>query len=173
MAEDAPEMRTWLTDVLSRRVRRPALEETIFHQLDELERGPLEQLASLVRMSIDELRIARQRLDDQARDVRALQETMTVLNDRVDALLEPALAAGPLVEGHVLLVLTAEGYRIAEGEGPPPGAGAEIEHEGAPYRVLNRRPSPYPGDRRACALLLPVARPADEVGASGDSASAV
>ncbi len=92
MDEDPPEIRSWLSEVLSKRVRRPALEETIFHQLDELERGPLEQLASLVHMVIDELRVAGQRLNDQARDLRSLRETVGELNERVSALAAAAPA---------------------------------------------------------------------------------
>jgi hypothetical protein len=105
-------------------------------------------------MAVDELRVARRRLDDQARDVRSLQGTVALLGSRVDALLEsPPVAEAP-AEGHVLMLSTGEGYRLADGDGPPPSPGELLELEGVSYRVLNRRVSPYPGDRRACALLL-------------------
>jgi len=181
MAEDAPEIRSWLTDVLARRVRRPALEETIFHQLDELERGPLEQLASLVHTAIDELQVARRRLDEQARDVRALRGTIAELTERVDALAAAAAAPEPEpepepVQGHVLMLSAPDGYRVVQVSGPPPAPGEALDVDGTAYRVLNRRRSPFPGDRRPCALLLPYrgwASPDSETGASGESASAV
>ncbi len=153
-------MRSWLSDVLSRRVRRPALEQTIFHQLDELERGPLEHLASLVHMVIDELRLAQRRLNDQARDLRSLERTVSELGSRVEGLAAATPAPeAPVDDGHVLLLSSAEGYRLVDGDGPPPEPGGLVEVGGRRYRVLNRRASPYPGDRRRCALALPAPEP--------------
>ena len=154
MPDSPGDFRSWLTDALGRRVRHPVLEDTLFHQLEELERGPLEQLGRLVHMAVEELRIAQQRLNDQTRDLRSLRDTVAELSARVDTLSEQAAAAP--ATGHVLLLSTAEGYRLAVRPGPPPALGDEVEAAGRRYRVLNLGRSQLPGDRRVSALALPV-----------------
>jgi hypothetical protein len=149
MPED---IRGWLAEALGRRTQRPALERTLFHQLDALERGPLEQLGELVRAVVEELRLAQQRLNEQAADLRALRATVVALSERVD---RPAQAPPePVAEGHVLLLSTPDGYRLVERAGPLPAPGEAVEHEGARYRVLGRGRSPLPADARPCAVAL-------------------
>lgn len=150
------DFRSWLADALGRRVQHPALEETLFLQIDELQRGPLEQLGRLVHMAIDELRLAQARIAEQARDVRTLEQALAALTARVDALSPGAGAepSPPATEGHVLLVSTPDGYRLAARSGPPPAPGDTVEDAGNRYRVLNLGRSPLPGDRRPAALAL-------------------
>jgi hypothetical protein len=152
MPED---IRGWLAEALGRRTQRPALEQTLFHQLDALERGPLEQLGELVRAVVEELRLAQQRLNEQAADLRALRATVVGLSSRLDALAaEPEPAPAPAPAGHVLLLPGPDGYRLIEQEGPLPAPGELAEHEGRSYRTLGPGRSPLPDDRRPCALAL-------------------
>lgn len=144
--------RGWLGDALGRR-RRAALEETLFRQLEELEQGPLERLGSLVNVVIGELRAAQRRLSEQAADVGGLREAVAILAQRVEQL-EGRPSAEPAA-GHVLLLATAEGYRLLEADGPAPRPGEPIHDDGRAYRVLRPGRSPLPGDRRPCLLALP------------------
>jgi hypothetical protein len=149
MPED---IRGWLAEALGRRAHRPALEQTLFHQLDALERGPIEQLGELVRAVVDELRLAQQRLAEQAADLRALKATVAALGSRLDAVTATPVAPEPEpeAEGHVLLLATSEGYRLVEREGPLPAPGTVFDG----YRVLGPGRSPLPGDARPCAVAL-------------------
>jgi hypothetical protein len=65
---------------------------------------------------------------------------------------EPATAAAPAA-GWVAFLSSAHGYRLVEGEGEAPPAGASIELEGASHRVVRVGRSPLPGDRRRCVYL--------------------
>ena len=71
--------------------------------------------------------------------------------DQVAAPPEPEAAAA--VDGHVLFVPATDGYRLHVRAGAAPSCGAELELEGGRFRVLRHGPSPFPGDRRRCALL--------------------
>jgi hypothetical protein len=156
MREERSEVRSWLAEALSRRPRHPALEDTLFRRLQEFERGPLEQLGELVHNVIEELRVAQRRLAEQAGDLRALQHTVATLNDRLDDLSgRVAAAPQPPAEGHLLLLGSADGYRLVERDGPPPAAGERVELDDGGFVVLREGRSPLPGDRRRCAVALP------------------
>lgn len=157
MTDQPGDFRSWLADSLGRRVRHPVLEDTLFHQLGELERGPLEQLGRLVHMAVDEVRLAQARLAEQACDLRSLEEAVAELTARVDALAEHAVVgrSAPQRTGHLLLLSTPVGYRLAALPGPAPAPGDEVEQGGSRYRVLSHGRSPLAGDRRVAALALP------------------
>lgn len=57
---------------------------------------------------------------------------------------------------HTRLVCSPGGYELAEIDAPAPAPGVEIEHDGDRYTVWSIRPSPLPGDRRRCAVLVAV-----------------
>jgi hypothetical protein len=57
--------------------------------------------------------------------------------------------------GHLLFVWSPAGYTLVEQPGEPPQVGSEIEDGQRRYRVTKIASSPLPGDRRACAYLLP------------------
>ena len=155
MADDTGDFRNWLSDALSRRVRHPELERTLFHQLNELEHGPLERLGRLVHMAIDELGVAQRRLADQGRDLEALRTAVTDLAARVDELSRRATQPADPPAAHVLVLSTPEGYRFVERDGLPPAPGGEVEHGGLRYRVLGARHRQVPGDPRPSLLALP------------------
>lgn len=148
------DIRGWLTEALARRTRHPALEQTLFRQLEQFERGPLEQLGELVRAVVEELRISQHLLADQAQDVQALQQTVASLTSRLDELAGRVPAAPAPAAGHVLLLSTVEGYRLLERPGDPPALGDRVERGGRSYEVLCRNASPFPGDPRPSYLAL-------------------
>jgi hypothetical protein len=150
------DLRGWLSDALARRTRHPELEQTLFHRLQELEQGPLEQLGELVRALVDELRVTQRRVADQAHDLQALQQTVSALTDRVDEAAAARAPEPPPIEvGHVLLLPSPEGYRLVVREGPAPALGELVEHGGCGYRALSRNASPLPGDPRPSVVALP------------------
>jgi hypothetical protein len=61
-----------------------------------------------------------------------------------------------------LLFLAGERYRLREGDGPPPAAGAVVQVDEAAYAVVRTGASPLPGDSRRCAFLVPAAVVASE-----------
>ena len=58
-----------------------------------------------------------------------------------------------MAEGHVLFVWSPSGYELRDGQGEVPQVGAEVEQDGAKFRVTKVAPSPLPGDPRPCAYL--------------------
>jgi hypothetical protein len=64
--------------------------------------------------------------------------------------------------GWIAFVPSPEGYRLVGREGSAPGCRAELELDGAPFRVARLGPSPLPGDRRRCAFLEREEPPAPE-----------
>jgi chromosome segregation ATPase len=61
---------------------------------------------------------------------------------------------------HVALVID-NGYRLLEREGAPPETGETVELEEGRHRCVRVTASPYPGDRRRCAVLERVAQAAE------------
>ena len=53
---------------------------------------------------------------------------------------------------HVAVTLE-QAYRVLERDGAPPAPGDTVELDGGPYRCLRVTTSPYPDDRRRCAVL--------------------
>jgi hypothetical protein len=71
----------------------------------------------------------------------------------------PSLDAAELraALAHTRLVCGPSAYTIGEVDEPPPEPGAVVEHDGRSYTVLRLTRSPFPGDARRCAVLLPAA----------------
>jgi hypothetical protein len=57
--------------------------------------------------------------------------------------------------GYLVFVWSPAGYRLEERQGEVPATGADVEEGEKRFRVTKVAPSPLPGDRRACAYLLP------------------
>jgi hypothetical protein len=70
---------------------------------------------------------------------------------------EPTQSRAGNAEQHLLFVSTSDGYRLVEGEGPPPSAGHAVAMPDAPgsFLVAKLGPSPLPNDDRICAYLAP------------------
>ncbi len=58
-----------------------------------------------------------------------------------------------MAEGHLLFVWKPSGYELVEREGEAPAVGSEVEQQGRVLHVAKVAPSPFPGDKRACAYL--------------------
>ena len=67
----------------------------------------------------------------------------------------PAQTATPpaAAAGWVAFLSSPHGYRLVEGEGEVPRAGAPLELEGATHHVVRVGRSPLPGDARRCVYL--------------------
>jgi hypothetical protein len=154
MPDERPELRNWLADTMSRRVRHPVLEETLFHRFRDLEQGPQEQVGELVRLVIEELRVAQRRVTEQSSDLRGLQQAVGALSERLDGLSGRLPAAPAPAGGHVLMLPLPDGYRALIRSGPPPAPGEPVELDGRTFRVLAHGASPYPADTRPCAFAL-------------------
>lgn len=59
------------------------------------------------------------------------------------------------MDGHLVFVWKPSGYELREEAGDAPAIGAEVELDGTTLRVAKVAPSPLPGDKRACAYLVP------------------
>ena len=67
----------------------------------------------------------------------------------------PSAVSNPAspVDGHMLLVPSADGYRLLVREGAPPTLGELLDVDDVRFSVLRLGPSPLPADRRRCAYL--------------------
>ncbi len=59
------------------------------------------------------------------------------------------------MDGHLVFVWKTSGYELREEAGDAPAVGAEVEQDGTTLLVTKVGPSPLPGDKRACAYLVP------------------
>jgi hypothetical protein len=137
---------------------------------------------------------AEARVEDRARALGAVELKGAALERREEALAlrEQAISAreralerdtstpdtstdspggtAPEESTHVALFLD-NGYRVAEGQGAAPATGEVVTVDGVQYRCARITPSPYPNDRRRCAVLERLA-PADAGYPSQASSSA-
>jgi hypothetical protein len=105
----------------------------------------------LLRQELDDLRA---RLERSELRLAELEPAYAEATKDLDELRRAPVA--PAIEGHVLFVQQEERYAIVDGEGVAPPVGADLELEGAPFRVWKLGRSPLPADRRLCAFLLPL-----------------
>ena len=83
------------------------------------------------------------RLEQLEAKLRAIEEDPSIDGEAIRA-----------ATTHTRLVCAPGGYTLAEIDAPPPPLGSELEHDGDRYTVWSIRPSPLPGDRRRCAVLV-------------------
>jgi hypothetical protein len=88
-------------------------------------------------------------------ELSALGDQVSDLESRVERLDEPAPAPVRLVVGHTQLLCRPEGYAVLELDTPPPAVDDVVVADGAAFDVLRLVPSPFPGDPRRCAVLVP------------------
>jgi hypothetical protein len=115
---------------------------------------------------------AEARVEDRARSLGAVELKAAALERREQALgereqalarrreeldgrageLEPSEAVGEPETSHVVLTID-NGYRVFERDGAAPSAGDAVEVDGSAHRCVRVTASPYPHDRRRCAVL--------------------
>lgn len=91
-------------------------------------------------------------------ELHELERTVQRLERKLRAVERlPSLDAAELraALAHTRLVCGPSAYTIGEVDEPPPEPGATVEHDGRSYTVLRLTHSPFPGDVRRCAVLLP------------------
>jgi hypothetical protein len=87
-------------------------------------------------------------------ELSALGDQVSELEARVERLDEPAPVPVRLVVGHTQLLCRPEGYAILELDTPPPAVDDVVVADGTAFLVSRLVPSPFPGDRRRCAVLV-------------------
>lgn len=90
-------------------------------------------------------------------------QELTTRVERLERVLQaieriPSLDRGAVraATAHTRLVCDSSGYAIDEIDEPPPDTGTSVERDGRIYTVWRLSPSPFPGDARRCAVLVPV-----------------
>jgi hypothetical protein len=125
---------------------------------DDIQRHPLRRHPRL-EMALFSRVAGQERRED-------IDELMQELREVAEALhrAERKLAAIEAMDGldaeavrrattHVRLLARPAGYALVEADEPPPEIGEVLEYEGEQFAVECLRPSPFPGDRRRCAVL--------------------
>jgi uncharacterized protein (DUF3084 family) len=134
----------------------------------EAELGVAEdQVAARAReLGAVELRSAAVERREEAAEARAIElehqaGELTALAARLDALASAAAPPDDAPPETAHVALTAGGaYRLLEREGPAPAPGDAVELEDGAYRCVRLTISPFPADRRRCALLERLPEPA-------------
>jgi hypothetical protein len=116
--------------------RHPRLEMALFSRVSGQER----------REDIDELM---QELRDVAEALNRAERKLAAI-EAMDGLDTDAVRRATT---HVRLLSRPAGYAVVEADEPPPAIGEVLEHEGEQFAVECFRQSPFPGDRRRCAVL--------------------
>ena len=62
-------------------------------------------------------------------------------------------ATPELAEDSYIAFTLDHGYRLVEQDGAAPAPGDIVELDGGQHRCVRLAASPYPGDRRRCAVL--------------------
>src|SRR3954447_9793064 len=130
-------MESRVVDALSRRIRHPALERTLFRRLDDDDTGDsagaLGQVEGLLRFAASEWRLARRRIAEHTAELRSLRETVAALVARVELVQARVEGQTGATTAYVVLLARTSGYAFVSCEGPPPAPGEKIDHEGATF----------------------------------------
>jgi DNA repair exonuclease SbcCD ATPase subunit len=111
--------------------------------------GAVELRAAAAKRREDDVRLREQEVGRRAAE---LAEHARELDERETS--HTRAASRPVREDeHVVLVSTADRYRLVIRPGPPPEPGSIVELDETPYRTVRLTASPLPGDDRSCALL--------------------
>jgi hypothetical protein len=89
-------------------------------------------------------------------ELEVLADGIEQLESRIAALEAAIVPEEPEVAfGHTALLCRPGGYAVLELESPPPVVGEVITLDDVDFTVSRLAPSPFPGDRRRCAILVP------------------
>jgi hypothetical protein len=134
--------------------RHPKLEMTLFSRVSGNER----------REDIDELM---QELRDVADALYRAERKLAAIEE-MDGL---DVVAVKRATTHVRMLCRTDGYVVIDADEPPPALGELLEVDGTPYVVDCFRSSPFPGDRRRCAVLVSIGggRPTEDSPGSDDA----
>jgi chromosome segregation ATPase len=78
-------------------------------------------------------------------------------SESVSASVEQAVSVAEAPAGHVRLLALADGYRMSVSDDPCPRRGEHVAVDEKPFVVVRTGRSPFPGDQRRCAFLVPQA----------------
>jgi hypothetical protein len=81
-------------------------------------------------------------------ELEAVTARVGALEERLAPESEPDVAVG-----HTVFVCRPSGYGVLELDGPPPELGAVVTLDDERFVVAGHRASPFPDDRRPCAVL--------------------
>ena len=139
--------------------RETALEQTEA-KVEERRRalGAVELRAAAIERREEAVRLREVELEHRAAELTQLARQL----DQLGRTLEGS-AARPIVrEDEHVAVAAAERYRLVVRPGPAPEPGELVELEDGSYRCVRITASPFPRDNRSCAVLEPLAPPAEE-----------
>ncbi len=120
--------------------------------------GAVELKAAAVERRERALREREETLTRFEEMLRAREQVLAQRAAELDAAGDGAarVRALPPATSHVALTID-NGYRLLERDGAPPERGETVELDAGPHLCVRVTASPYPGDRRRCAVLERVA----------------
>jgi hypothetical protein len=119
--------------------------------------GAVELRAAAVERREEAVRLREVELEHRAAELAELARRLDAFGRTIE------VEGVPLVreDEHVALA-AADRYRLVVRPGPAPAPGELVELEDGTYRCMRITASPFPRDDRSCAVLEPLAPPAEE-----------
>jgi hypothetical protein len=132
--------------------RREAAVEEAEGSVEERARafGAVELRSAAVERRDQALREREQALDQREQDLRAREWDLA---EREVALGSDTMPGREAPDDAYVAFTLEHGYRLVERDGAVPAPGDTVELESGPHRCVRVTASPYPGDRRRCAVL--------------------
>jgi chromosome segregation ATPase len=132
--------------------RREAVVAEAEERVEERARtfGAVELRSAAIERREQALREREQSLEQREQDLRAHEWDLA----KREAALGSSKTPSPDAPDDAYVAFTLEhGYRLVERDGAVPAPGDTVELESGPHRCVRVTASPYPGDRRRCAVL--------------------
>jgi len=112
--------------------------------------GAVELRSAAVERREEALREREQAIERREQDLRAREWDLAKREVAIGSSKTPSTDAPD--DAYVAFTLE-HGYRLVERDGAVPAPGETVELESGPHRCVRVTASPYPGDRRRCAVL--------------------
>jgi hypothetical protein len=119
--------------------------------------GAVELRAAAVERREEAVRLREVELEHRAAELAGLAQQL----DELGRTLEGGRGRRVVREDEHVALAAAERYRLVVRPGPAPEPGDLVELEDGSYRCVRITTSPFPRDDRSCAVLEPVALPAE------------